>query len=102
MRFSFLGHNTFGVGSHYDNYTWEYYEVTEGAPDASVFALPAECEGAKMLESDDAPAPVLAVDNRFVCFAYHRAMIAGMSLVAPLLNAAVPAGSAPHCVPSPP
>ena len=56
VRFSFLGHNTFGVGSHYDNYTWEYYEVTEGAPDASVFALPGECEGAKMLESDDAPA----------------------------------------------
>ena len=58
-----------------------------------------ESEAAHVAESDDAPAPVLAVDNRFVCFAYHRAMIAGMSLVAPLLNAAVPAGSAPD--PSP-
>ena len=58
-----------------------------------------ESESAQGAESGDAPAPLLAVDNRFVCFAYHRAMIAGMSLVAPLLNAAVPVGSDPPSSP---
>lgn len=55
VRFSFLGHNTFGTGSHFDNYTWEYLEVVPGKPDPSVFALPSVCDGAPRLVTDDAP-----------------------------------------------
>ena len=56
VRFTFLGHNTFGVGSHFDNYTWDYLEVDAGPQDAAIFDLPDACAGAPLLQTDDVPA----------------------------------------------
>lgn len=67
------------------------------------------------LDKDDTDSPIepaadtLTLDHRFVCFAYHRAIIAGMSLIAPLLQrastessaGAAKAGAAPDTEPMP-
>ena len=69
-RFSMLGHNVI-TNSHFDNYTWEYLELVDRAPDPAVFLTPAGCESAPVLADDDStfaperpPAPPLAGDDK--------------------------------------